>query len=244
MKRRVKQVLRRTPLRRLLDRNQEYDEQTVEIMRRVLHTGSNCVDAGCHRGEVLDRMLELAPAGEHHGFEPLPELCRELRDKYADWPDVHIHELALSDRTGEMSFQHALDHPALSGLERRAYPTPDERVEQITVRAARLDEVLPGGHRVDFLKIDVEGGELGVLSGALDTIRSSRPFIVFEHGKGAAEYYGTRPTDVFDLLSDECGLRISVMSRWLRHPETSALSRAAFRRRFDLGLEYYFLAHP
>ncbi|KAA0232782.1 MAG: hypothetical protein JJLCMIEE_03593 [Acidimicrobiales bacterium] len=244
MKSRIKQVLRRTPLRRLLNRNQEYDEQTVEIMRRVLRVESNCVDAGCHRGEVLDRMLDLAPAGQHHGFEPLPDLCRELRRKYADSPNVHIHELALNDRAGETSFQHVLDHPALSGLERRDYPTPDERVERITVRAAPLDAVLPRGHPVDLLKIDVEGGELGVLSGALDTIRANRPFIVFEHGKGAAEYYGTRPTDVFDLLTDECGLRISVMSRWLHHPETSALSRAAFRRRFDLGLEYYFLAHP
>ena len=32
--------------------------------------------------------------------------------------------------------------------------------------------------------------------------------MIFEHGLGSADVYGTSPRDVFDLLSVEAGLRI------------------------------------
>jgi hypothetical protein len=52
---------------------------------------------------------------------------------------------------------------------------------------------------------------------------------VFEHGRGAAEYYGVRPEQVYDLLVDEGGLEISVMEDWLNGErplsrETSSIS--------------------
>ena len=95
---------------------------------------------------------------------------------------------------------------------------------------------------IDFIKIDVEGAELQVLQGAIVWIRKCRPIIVFEHGVGAADCYGTRPEHVYDLLCEDCGLKISLLEGWLsgRRP----LSRDGFREQFDKGLNYYFVAHP
>jgi hypothetical protein len=56
--------------------------------------------------------------------------------------------------------------------------------------------------------VDVEGGELGVFRGARETIARHRPSLLFEHGMGAAEYFGTTPDEVWDLLCGDCGLRI------------------------------------
>jgi hypothetical protein len=53
----------------------------------------------------------------------------------------------------------------------------------------------------------VEGAELEVLEGARQTIARFRPTVVFEHGRGAADHYGTRPERIFELL-DDCGLSI------------------------------------
>lgn len=50
-----------------------YDQQTVEVMRLVLENNSNCVDVGCHKGEILDEVIKLAPEGLHFAFEPLPD---------------------------------------------------------------------------------------------------------------------------------------------------------------------------
>jgi FkbM family methyltransferase len=182
-------------------------------------------------------MVALARDGCHYAFEPLPDKASALRVAF---PAVQVFELALSDSAGVASFQHVITRPAYSGLRRHPYPRPDERIETIMVKTARLDTVLPEDLSIRFIKVDVEGAEMLVFRGARQTLTRCKPFIVFEHG-GSAREYGVRPEDVFDLLVEECGLKLSVMARWLRGE--SDLSRDAFLAAAGAE-EYYFLAHP
>jgi FkbM family methyltransferase len=149
-------------------------------------------------------MVRLAPSGRHLAYEPLPEMAASLR---LEFPAVDVRNAALGDTAGQMSFIHVTNHPAYSGLRERALP-PDATTAEIKVRVERLDDVLPDGFKPEFLKVDVEGAELQVFRGALETLRRHRPTIWFEHGVGAADRYGTKPTDVYELLVDDVGLRI------------------------------------
>jgi len=219
-------------------RNAMYDRQTVAVMRRVLVQTSNCVDVGCAEGSILKEMLALAPNGRHYAFEPIPALAANLR---ATFPSVRVIEAALSDVSVEATFEHVVTNPGYSGLRRRRYPSTTEDVQTIRVETKRLDDILPEDLHLRFIKIDVEGAELQVLRGARRAIARYRPFIIFEHGLGAADYYGTRPEEVYDLLVRDCGLRISLMSHWL-HGKPS-LDAKSFVREFDRGRNFYFLAH-
>src|SRR4029077_11458748 len=96
--------------------------------------------------------------------------------------------------------------PGWSGFRERPYPG-DERTERITVDVVRLDDALSAGYAPDLIKIDVEGAWLGVLRGARATLSAHHPIVVFEHGLGSADHYGTRPDDVFDSFTD-LGYRI------------------------------------
>jgi FkbM family methyltransferase len=216
----------------------DYDTQTVAIMRRVLARDSICIDVGASRGELLAHMVRLAPLGQHIAFEPLPEFHRALTKKF---PRVQVHQLALSDSAGRSIFQHVVSNPAYSGFKRRAYPNSEERVEEIEVNTARLDDVIDPELPVRFVKIDVEGGELLVLRGSVDTIRRHQPFIVFEFGLGAADYYGTQPDEMYDLLAG-CGLTVSLLSNWLK--DGNPLSKQQFEAEFRGYGNYYFVAHP
>jgi FkbM family methyltransferase len=215
------------------------DRWTIEILSRVLEADSNCVDVGCAKGKILQHMLRLAPQGVHYAFEPLPLDAEALRRRY---PDARVFEIALSDVSGESTFHHVVTNPGYSGLRRRRYPTDREDVKIMRVRVDRLDDIISRTTRIRFIKIDVEGAELQVLRGAQRTLQRNRPYVAFEHGEGAAEFYGTTPHQVYAFLHETCGLHISLMPDWLagRPP----LERDEFVAQFGGGEHWYFLAHP
>lgn len=215
------------------------DEQTVALLSRVLRPDSNCIDVGAHRGAILKHILRLAPRGHHIAIEPLPRFANQLRSRF---PQVTVHEAALANGDGTVEFQHVETNPAYSGLKRRRYDRPGERVRAIQVVVRRLDDLIEQDHQVDFLKIDVEGGELGVLQGARRTLAGNKPTILFEHGLGAADFYGTKPRDLWDLLVNEVGLQIYTLPGWLS--QEPALNLAAMENEFQRCGCYMFVATP
>lgn len=122
-------------------------------------------DVGAHIGTWSRSLLELAGrAGRRtdlHVFEPAPDTYRRLT---AELPDgVHANRLAVSDHSGETTL-HVLGPRAgrnslhLDGEPRRGEP----------VRAVTLDEYAgrAGIEHIHLLKIDAEGHDFQVLSGA------------------------------------------------------------------------------
>jgi FkbM family methyltransferase len=219
--------------------NARYDHETAEVMARVLTPESTCLDIGAHAGGILRVMLRHAPRGRHVAFEPLPNFAAQLRSAF---PEVQVREIALADTSGPHTFEYVVSNPGLSGLRRRTYERPDEEIRTITVQTARLDDVVPAPQPVALVKVDVEGAELQVFRGGVATLTRCRPFIIFEHGQGAADHYGTTPGQVYDLLVEHCNLRVNLMRRWL--VGRSPFSRSDFIGHYERGQEFYYLAHP
>jgi Methyltransferase FkbM domain len=132
---------------------------------------------------------------------------------------------------------HVLTRPGWSGFRERPYPA-HERVERITVPVGRLDDVLASDYVPHFIKLDVEGAELQVLEGALETLAAHRPLLAFEHGLGSADHYGTRPEQIFALLGDRLGMRIFDLDG------DGPYERARFVAAFERGERVNFLARP
>jgi FkbM family methyltransferase len=175
------------------------------LLGEVLAPDSCCVDVGAHEGDVLADMVRLAPRGRHIAFEPLPEQAARLAARF---PQVEVHQLALSDHAGEATFVHVRTRPGWSGFRERPYPGVEE-VERLTLRVEALDDALPPGFVPALVKIDVEGAEREVLAGAAVTLTRHRPVVVFEHGLGSADHFGTEPRHLWELLVDASGLQIS-----------------------------------
>ena len=62
-----------------LTKNLRYDIYTLKILGKILKPASNCVDIGCHKGEILESMLKFSPEGRHYAFEPIPYLFAYLQ---------------------------------------------------------------------------------------------------------------------------------------------------------------------
>jgi FkbM family methyltransferase len=208
-------------------------EALATIFAAALAPDSNCVDVGAHTGDVLAEIVRIAPRGRHIGFEPLPGLATTLQRRL---PGVCVRNAALGDAPGCLPFTHVIDRPGWSGLAPR--PTPGgeaARTETITVAVERLDDALPAGYVPALIKIDVEGAELGVLNGARATLAAHHPILVFEHGLGSADHYGTTPDDVHGLLT-ELGYRVFDLQGH------GPYDRPAFAHAFHTAARVNFLA--
>jgi FkbM family methyltransferase len=219
-----------------------YDVYALELIRRCLRADSACVDVGSHKGSFLRHFARLAPQGSHYAFEPIPHLARQLRQEFGGRPRITVVAAALGSQDGDATFQHVVTNPAYSGLRRRSYAKRDERIEEIKVQVVRLDSARDPHARVDLIKIDVEGGELGVLEGGLETLRRWQPLVIFEHGLGGADHYGTTPMQVHQLLAGACGLEVFPLKGWPRYAETQPLSQDAFCAHFYEARDFYFIA--
>jgi len=221
-----------------LTKNLEYDRLTKLIMKKVLNKQSCCIDVGCHKGEILNIMLKTAPEGTHFGFEPIPYLYSNLT-KHFDGKAT-ILPYALADKNGQSSFQFVKNAPAYSGIKKRKYAVESPNIEEIEVTLKKLDDVIPSTQKIDFIKIDVEGAEFGVLKGGINLIKKNRPYIIFEFGLGASEYYGTKPEDLYNIFND-AGLKISTLKSFIK--KGNNLSISLFDKLYQENKEYYFIAH-
>ena len=232
----IKNIIRSFPIP--LSQNHAYDLLTKKIIKKVCHQSSYCIDVGCHKGEIMDIILRCAPEGHHTGFEPLPDFYTLLQNKYKKNPHVTIRNYALSDRKGQSTFNYVITNPAYSGLIKRNYDRQEKDTE-IIVQTQTLDHLMENHPKIDLIKIDVEGGEYQVLLGAKSCLQRDKPVVIFEHGKGASEMYGTNPNDVFDYF-ETLDYKIFTLKSWLN--SGPFFSKPAFSDEFYTGRNYYFVA--
>jgi FkbM family methyltransferase len=88
----------------------------------------------------------------------------------------------------------------LTGLTHVAAPG-EESGQAVEVEGIPLDELLGEDRaRVCFIKVDVEGGEIGVFAGGLLTLREGRPVVLSEVSHTNLGRYGQTPEDLYRLF--------------------------------------------
>lgn len=222
-----------------LTKNEYYDRLTKQILTKVCNENSVCVDVGCNEGKILKLMQHIAPKAKHWVFEPIPFLFEQLQLKFSN--KVHLFQLALSNIKGKSLFNYVLTNSAYSGFKKRAY----DKIETdtaIEVQTDLLDNIIPPKTKIALIKIDVEGAELLVLQGALQTIQHSKSIILFEFGKGAADIYENSSETMFQFFNTHLQYEIFTLNDWLKH--RTSLTFSQFNNYFEQNNEYFFLAAP
>lgn len=224
-----------TPTGFVGEMNDLYDALTIEVIERTCGPESRCVDIGAGTGELLEHMIRVAPLGRHIAVEPLPQFAAALR---RDHGGVVVWQAAAAEAAGPSGFVHVTSNPGYSGLRRRPYDRPRETLDEIAVVTARLDDMVGPGVPVDLIKIDVEGGEVGVLRGASRLLREYRPVIVFEHGGDrVVREYGVTTDDLWRELAAH-GYRVWTLPGFV--DGGPALDRSGLE--LELSKHWYFVA--
>ncbi len=126
--------------------------------------------------------------------------------EFAGQSNVEVREVALGRAAGEQPFHHFPLGHGMSGLQPRA--NSPEAASAIRVRVDTIDNQLAGLDRLDYIKIDIEGGEIDCLLGGRQTILRHRPIISTEYGRASYTPYGHTPETLF-LTARDFGYAIS-----------------------------------
>lgn len=191
----------------LRDGNPETYESA--LIERTLRRGMIVVDVGANHGLFsLEAAHLTGREGVVHAFEPTPSTRAILESNLAanGLGRVRVFPTALGDAPGTARLR---VHRELSGLNTLA---PDDITwNRRTLRADAVVDVpittldahaqAEGLDRIDFLKIDVEGFELGVIRGARGLLgRKQVGRIMLEIGDVTCGNAGVAPLDLLTEL--------------------------------------------
>jgi FkbM family methyltransferase len=225
----VKIISQHDPVRKIDYLRSKFSSWDID-WEKVLETGyrlllsakSTVIDIGGHAGRHSDIFINQIKCKSVYIFEPIPSKYQFLKNTYSANANVEIKQIAISSKKGKSEF--ILNHsaPEESGLRERIYNNPDlKNLEKLTVETNTLDNLFPNLKSLDYIKIDVEGGEIDILNGGLRLIKKHRPIISVEYGKPGYSVYGHSADTLFEfchkheyVISDLFGNPIKTIDIW------------------------------
>jgi FkbM family methyltransferase len=135
-----------------------------------------CVDAGANVGYWSKILAEVIRVKKVFSFEPEPETFKLLESNLGQSKNTELLQLALSSKCGTLQLyvdpRDTGDSTSLCIDGRMAFEVP----------ALSLDEFVSRRNlkRLDFVKVDIQGGEIDFFKGAQQAIDRLRPILLVE----------------------------------------------------------------
>lgn len=188
--------------------------QALEYYRcYVPRDGDVVYDVGGELGlETEQFALLTGPAGRVHVFECNPDHSAGLEALSRLHPQVVLHAVACWNATSTLRFFPGRTPGSgtlvedVTGQHGQDLSDPDR--EPIQVPALPMDRVWEanGRHRVDFLKMDIEGAEIEALEGAPELLRHTRHAAIADYHRREGAITAPRVR----VLLEQAGLRTRI----------------------------------
>lgn len=166
------------------------EHNVMKTFARLIRPGDTVFGLGSHIGYIGAYFAYLSgPRGHVVLFEPNPDSLAYLEPNVAGFPGVEVVRRAVSDRKGHAEFfvetltgqnSTLVDDYAVFSANREA-AFSDEGYRRIEVETVTVDDfIAERGLIPDFIKIDIEGGELAALNGMKQCLARHRPVLMIE----------------------------------------------------------------
>lgn len=142
--------------------------------------GGVIIDAGANIGAFSVFAAHVDPSAKIYAFEPQPEMFAFLKENVKELPNVACYNLGLGETEARRTmYGHTFEDSGFG-----VYDKVNGKEAAITT----VDDFVKknGLPKIDFIKMDTEGYEGQILSGAKDTVRRFGPVITMSayHHKG------------------------------------------------------------
>jgi len=187
-----------------------YSRDIVMTMDRILTPGMVVFDVGANIGEIsLCAARRVGSEGGVYSFEPMQELYDTLSFNFLrnGLTQAHPIRMGVSNKLGmvpiyrsDSNFSDGTVHEGLGTLyPRQNITTPAGEIQLTTLDAFCEEKQI---HRIDLIKIDVEGSELDVLMGGEQTLKRYKPRLIIEVQKKTTDASGANAEQILDYLKN------------------------------------------
>jgi FkbM family methyltransferase len=164
----------------------EYEPELVQSLKSRIQPDRDAIDVGANIGLFTVLMSGLLAAHRRVlAIEPTPGALYYLHKNLklnCRAGNVIVFEGVATNIAGEFAINVVPDKEEFSSIAELVHPAVKGKPsKQLRVAGDTIDNLVERfGLQPGFIKIDTEGAEFGVLSGARQTVAKYRPFIVCE----------------------------------------------------------------
>ena len=186
-------ALEDTDLTYQLFANKKYKDSEYAIYKKYITPEMVCVDVGANIGLMTLMFLGLAESGIVHSFEPSERMYKILKKNLGlnSIKNCITYNVALGRAEGNAKF----DETVTDDTTFRMSATGSKSVVQ-----KRLDTIFTDTAVIDFMKIDVEGYEMEVLLGGVETLKKTK-LLFIEFITDNQESTEHSPAELIELLN-------------------------------------------
>lgn len=179
-----------------------YGELDTKIIKNQLRPGNVVIDVGANIGYyTLLSAKSVGDSGKVFAFEPEPKNFELLQKNVIvnNYKNTVIENFAVSDSDGDAHL-----FLAKNGIVGHRIYDSKKCVDSILVKKITLDDYFSKLNlldKINFVKIDVEGFEFGVLKGMTQIIKKSNELKLFvEFNRLGVKEAGFDPEEMLDFL--------------------------------------------
>lgn len=185
-------------------------EKEIHALPLIIKPDDIVIDIGAHFGRFTYPLSKLVGKnGYVYSIEPI-EKSNQILTKISDslgLSNVSIHEVAISDKNGEIEIAIPVNHSGLEVLSRSRIITSSEKDNNENIFFQRissqtLDHFVESNQipKVDFIKCDVEGAELLVLKGSEKVLTEYHPALILEIEERHTKLFDYSPEEILSFL--------------------------------------------
>jgi len=156
----------------------------LNYIKKAREDIKNIVIVGGYTGSEIQEYLHLYPNSQIFVFEPHPRHYQILEKNYQNYPNVFTYKKAVSNETGVQTFYDVSGEgqSSLKKYQGDVFGSSTKLIGSMQVETIKLDDVEElKGKDIDYLQVDVQGGELLVLQGARKCLRNVRALMLECH---------------------------------------------------------------
>lgn len=185
----------------------KYEPEETGMMLNLIPEQANIFDIGANAGWYSFIFAAKFPQANIFAFEPIPKTYTALQKNHElnKFTNISIFNFGLSNDNTDLVFYY---YPEGSGNASSVNVSERKDIITINSKVKRLDDCFEGlAKSIDFIKCDVEGAELLVFQGAINTIKSNLPIVFSEILRKWSAKFDYHPNDIilfFKELNYSC----------------------------------------